>query len=359
MPTNIDALRKQINAKYKDQILVQGMDLKIETWERATTGSLVFDLMLGGGWPLNVWNEVIGQESSGKTTIAYKTIAEQQRLNPQHQTVWVASEDINPMWAETLGVDLARVEFVQTNVMEIAFDVMLAAATERVADAIVVDSYPALVPTEEDEKSMEEFTVGRGALLTNKFFRKVGSTMRRSLTDPDRSCLYLMINQWRDRIGVIGRADPRITPGGKGKNYSFFTRVDVTRIDWIKNSGKDKVGQVMKATTMKNKTAPPQRVGEVDFYFDDHKEHEAGSYDTTKQTHALGLTLGVIEQRGAWYYFQDQQWQGLAATMTALQTDHILSAAVDSEVRRILLGTAPPPPPEKPRRTRTPRKQAA
>ena len=121
--------------------------------------------------------------------------------------------------------------------------------------------------------------------------------------------LGLFVNQWRERIGVF-MGDPRTTPGGKGKNYSFLTRVEVAREEWLTTSSKVKVGQAIKARAIKNKTAPPQRIANVDFYFDDHKEHSKGSYDTVKQVHAVALATDIIEQHGAWYSFGDRKWQG-------------------------------------------------
>ena len=256
MPSEIDALINQINKKQQENILVRGSDLRHITYQRVTTGSLAFDLMLGGGWPLNCWNEVIGSESHGKTTMVLKTIAANEALNPNYHTLWVAAEEFDPEWAAVLGVNLDNFTFVLTNVMENAYDAVLAILEERAVDAVVIDSYPALVPSEEDDKNMMELTVGRGAYMTNKFMRKSMAVQRRSLTEPDRPCLSILINQWRERIGVMF-GDPRTTPGGKGKNYRFLTRVEVAREEWISDTAKRKVGQVIKARTLKNKTAPP------------------------------------------------------------------------------------------------------
>src|SRR5262245_37107942 len=163
VPDEIDALVAAVNRKQKETVLVRGHELRHQTWRRAPTGSLAFDLMLGGGWPLNNWSEIIGQESSGKTTIASKTIAANPELNPGYHTLWVAAEDVDPAWMEdAIGLDLNRITFVTSNVMEVAYDVVLEAMEQRAVDAVVIDSYPALVPSEEDDKNMMELTVGRG-----------------------------------------------------------------------------------------------------------------------------------------------------------------------------------------------------
>lgn len=353
MPDVIDVLIETINKRYKDEVLVRGSALQHATWQRGTTGSLVFDVMLGGGWPLNTWNEIIGNESSGKTTMALKTIAAHQALKPEYHTLWVAAEDFDSEWAATLGVDVSRLTFVTTNVMELAYDAALAVMEERACDAVVLDSYPALVPSDEDDKNMMEMTVGRGAYFTNKFMRKSYGAMSRSLTEYDRPVLALFINQWRERIGVL-HGDPRITPGGKGKNFAFVSRVEVARTDWIKR-GQIKVGQTIKGRTLKNKTAPPQREALVDFYFEDSGNHAAGDYDLLKQVHAVALSTDVIEQHGAWYHFGDSKWHGEAKVLSDMQADPLLVAALAAHVRHRLLGEPLPAPQEKPKR-RLPRK---
>jgi RecA/RadA recombinase len=136
-------------------------------------------------------------------------------------------------------------------------------------DCVVIDSLPALVPSSENEKEMEESTVGRTALLTNKFFRKVGKASKRSLTESERPFIGIMINQWRSKIGVM-YGDPRTTPGGLGKDYAFFTRIEIKRDDWVEvGTGQEKhrVGQTIKIRTLKNKSAPPGSTALVDFYF--------------------------------------------------------------------------------------------
>ena len=155
----LEAVIAAINKK--GEILFRGSDLLDVSFQRATTGSLSLDLMLGGGWPLNCLNEVIGVESSGKTSLTLKTIAAQQARNPDYHTLWVASEDFDFEWAATLGVDVSRMTFVLSNIMEEAYEACLRVMTQRAADAVIIDSMPALVPSEENEKTMMDLTVGR------------------------------------------------------------------------------------------------------------------------------------------------------------------------------------------------------
>jgi recombination protein RecA len=338
MASEIDALISSVNKKAKAEILIKGSALLHQTWQRQSSGSLGLDVMLGGGWPLNAMNEIIGLEGSGKTTIALKTLAHQQALDPNHHTVWAASEEFDPAWAHTLGVDVSRMTFVVTNVMEEVYESVLQVMTERAADAVVIDSLPALVPLEEAEKAMNEITVSRGALLTNKLMRKAYGAMNRSRVEYDRPVFVLLVNQWRDRMVQYG--DPRTTPGGKGKNYAFVTRVEVSRLEFIAYHGA-KVGQTIKCRTIKNKTAPPQRETEFDFYFTDHLSFAAGDYDTAKEVFELGLANDVIAQKGAWYHFKGRKWQGKDAAWKAINTDPTLMRSLDTEVRAVLGIVAP------------------
>ena len=137
----------------------------------------------------------------------------------------------------------------------------------RAVDCVVLDSLPALIPNNEWDKDMEEFSVGLGARLTSKFFRKSAKAQRRSLIHEDRGCTGLIVNQWRQKIGVMW-GDPRTTPGGLAKNFSYFARVEVKRDEWLKE-GKQAVGQTIKGRTIKNKTYKPQQQAVVDFYFAD------------------------------------------------------------------------------------------
>jgi recombination protein RecA len=334
MPTEIDAVIAAVNKKAKREVLVRGADLRHQTFQRVTSGSLSIDLALGGGWPLNCPNEIIGLESMGKTVLAMQTVAANQGIDPKHHTVWGAAEELDPVWAAKNGIDLDRVTFVMTNIMEEMYDSILEVLEKRATDAVVLDSLPALMPELEDDKTMGEPVVGKGALLTNKFFRKLYSAQTRSLVEYDRPALLLVVNQWREMIGVM-HGDPRTTPGGRGKNYAYMTRVEVTREEWLKD-GDRQVGQVIKVRTIKNKTAPRWRTGQVDFYFDDSNEHEAGRYDTLRDVWAVAEDVGAVERKGAWYHFKQHKWNGKDAVWKAMQADPKLAQAIDTEVRREL-----------------------
>ena len=312
-----------LNKKLGEGSVVIGGNIREDLIGRATTGSTTFDYVLGGGFPTNQWNELIGEPSHGKTAIALKTIAANQAIDLDYITVWVAAEQWVPEYAEMCGVDTSRVIVIETNIMEEAFDAVLAFAESKSVDAIVIDSLPALVPGPEDEKNMDEMTVGRGALITNKFFRKAGAAMKRSLTEAERPILGIIINQWRMKIGVM-HGDPRTTPGGVGKDYAYFTRAEVKRDEWIETgsgTNKVRVGQRIKIRVIKNKTAPPQQIAYIDYYFQDHSIYQAGDYDKAKEVAAMVIIKEIVDRRGGWIYYGERKWQGQEALVTSIREE--------------------------------------
>ena len=323
-----------LNKKFGDNVVVLASDIRTDLIPRITSGSTTLDYVLGGGFPGNQWNELIGEPSHGKTALALKTVAANQRLNPEHTTVWVAAEQWVPEYAAMCGVDTSRVIVIETSIMEEAYQAVIQFAESKSVDAIVIDSLPALSPAPEMEKDMSEMTVGRGALLTNKFFRVVGTAMKRSLVEDERPVLGLIINQYRMKIGVM-HGDPRTTPGGEGKNYAFFTRCEVRRDEWIEigsGTNKVRVGQRVKVRTLKNKTAPPQRVAYFDFYFADGGDCTAGEFDFAKEVASLAVVKGIIDRKGGWYYHGERKWQGIEPVIASIREEVDLKEALEKEV---------------------------
>ena len=323
----------EINKKMGKDTIVKGSDIT-QHGQRFTTGSIALDVALGGGWPANQWHELIGEASNGKTALALKTIAMNQARDPEFTAVWVAAEEWVPGYADMCGVDTERLYVVSTNVMEEAYEAVIRLVESKAIDCIVLDSLPALVPSAEDEKEMEEATVGRGALLTNKFFRKVGKASKRSLTEPERPFIGLIINQWRSKVGVM-YGDPRTTPGGLGKDYAFFTRIEVRRDEWIEaGTGQEKrrVGQTIKFRVIKNKSAAPSATASVDFYFGEGGELAPGEFDFAKEILAIGILNKVITRAGAYYRYGDKQWMGQDGTLQAIREDIDLKEALERDV---------------------------
>lgn len=334
----VDKLMAKLNKKFGADTLILGSEIRDDLVGRTTSGSLALDLILGGGWPTNQWHEIVGEESNGKTAVALKTIAANQAKDPNFTTVWVAAEQWVASYAELCGVDVGRIYLINTNIMEHAYEAVIQLVQSKAVDCIVIDSLPALVPSAENEKEVEEFTVGRGALTTNKFFRKVGIASKRSMTESERPFIGLMINQYRDKVGVM-YGDTKTTPGGKGKNYSYFTRVEVRRKDWIevgKGDAKRRVGQTIALKTLKNKSAPPQQAAFIDFYFTEGGSVSPGDYDFAKEIVALGILNGVISRAGAYYRYGERQWQGADAMVISIKEEVDLKETLEKDVLEVV-----------------------
>lgn len=305
--------------------------------DRIPSGSLTLDVILGGGWPQNHWVEVIGDPSNGKTALALKTIASNQARDPNFTVVWIAAENFDKGYAEMCGVDTDRVLIVENNIMEEAFEAAIQFCDSKAIDMLVIDSLPALVPIAEDEKTMDEFTVGRGALLTGKFFRKVGHATKRALDGSERPVLGIVINQYRMKIGVM-HGDPRTTPGGVGKDYAYSIRCEVKRDDWLEvGSGVEKrrVGQTIRVRTIKNKTYPPQQTAYFDFYFANGGDIDRGNIDVAKEIAALATLHGIVERKGGWYYYGDRKWQGSQALLESLREEIDLNEEITAAVMEV------------------------
>jgi recombination protein RecA len=345
----MDAILLQANKEYGEGTLIRGADIKDDVVKRVSTGSLAFDLAMGGGLPLNSWTELLGEPSNGKSVLAMKAVGAAMDVDPKYQCLYVASEDFFPAWAQKLGFDMDRTTVCRTRVMEEAYDVVEKALDERAVDAIIIDSLSALAPLDELEGNITDWQVGLGARLTNKFMRKVAAAQRRSLTDPlDRDCLAVIISQWREKVGVQW-GDNRTTPYGRGKEFHYVLRVETRKEEWLTHR-EQKVGFKMKARMVKNKTAPPQRVAEVDFYFDDvittdgEILHRAGEYDRVKEVSNLALAFDVVELRGSRYFYRDDSWHGKEAFLEAVREDKAFSAELARNVTAAVTGVTLPQP---------------
>ncbi len=326
--------------------LIRGSDICYDELPRITSGSLALDVALGGGWPANQWIEAVGEFSSGKSTLITKTIAANQARDPNWSVWWVAAEPFNTTWAEDLGVDLKRVFVHDTNVAQVAFQKVLDVAETREVDCIVIDSLPALVPIEEDDKGMAEIDVGTMAKLNNKFWRKQGTASRRSLVDPeDRPITGFVVNQWREKIGGYG--DPRTTPGGKMKDFAYFVQVETRRSDHI-TVGKERVGIIMSVTTRKNKSFRPFMTADVGFYYTDAPGHAKGSYDVIREARDLAISFDIFKLAGSWYTYidsngEEHRWQGREGISKALEADIDLFNLVSQDVMAVVKPAIPPP----------------
>lgn len=340
MNREAEALYAKISKEMGEGVAVHGSDMRIA--RRYPTGSLSLDVSLGGGWPSGQWSEIVGHESHGKTAVALKTIAACQQADPNFTVLWMAAEHYDVEQAEALGVDNTRVLVVTSQAMEFVYQTILDGAASKGYDCIVLDSYPALVPDEEEEKGMDESVMAIGARLTGKFFRKIADHMRRE--DTERQIFGLFINQFRDAIGKFSpHGTPKTSPGGNAKNYAFYTRVEVKRAEYIDESrpgkGKVTVGQTIKAQTIKNKSAAPRQTAVIDFYFRDapYLGFKRGDYDEVKQIFTLGIVYDVITRRGAYFDMGDHSKEnfplnGRAAAEQAIREEVDLRDYLKKEI---------------------------
>jgi recombination protein RecA len=338
---SIDSVVAAVNKRLGDGTLLKGHDLRHHVLPRVSSGSLALDIALGGGWPLNCWNEIQGEPSNGKSVLALKTIAANQAVDNSYTALWIAAEPFVTPWAIACGVDMDRMIVADTRVMEEAYQIAIEMLDDRHIDALVIDSLSALTPIEEDEKAMDDMQVALGARITGKFMRKSSVAQRRSLTQPDRNCLCLIISQWREKVGVM-YGDNRITPYGRAKEFFYMIRGEVRRDEFI-GPDKHRVGLALKVRITKNKTAPPQRMATLDFYWEDHERHRAGDFDVGKQVANIAMDLDVVELNGSMYAFGGQKWRGKEQFFTAIEEDAKLQRDLEQEVRRRagLLGLTP------------------
>jgi recombination protein RecA len=312
-----------LNKTYGVGTAVMASDLEVP--DTMTTGLLSLDTIFGGGLPVGEWVEYRGAKSAGKSSLMHTCVAANQKMNPDFNALWVASETYDKGQAKALGVDLDRVTVVPTKKMELAFQTMIDAHESGEVDLCILDSYPALSGDEEVGKAMDEFTTAIGARNFGKFIRKIGANP----TD-GKQMSGVIINQYRQRPGAYAPRGntPMTTPGGEAKDYFYYIILKLARDEWIteKRPGyKDAVtvGQTIKMTTEKNKAAPPQQMVSLDFYFRNAPilGFKRGEFDIALDYFTVASLFGIIQKRGAWYYYKDYKWQGKQSVLESLRED--------------------------------------
>lgn len=340
----LDELVARTRKKYGPSAVFVASELV--TPPRLTSGSLSLDVAMGGGWPTNEWTEIAGHPSSGKTAIVHKTIAVNQALDPDFAVMWVSSEGYNKQWASLLGVDTDRVHQFPAHEMAEAYDVMADATASKAVNLLVLDSLPALMPDDEEEKSVADPTVATGAKMTNRFFRK--AKIRRAYDGTERPMLGIVINQWRSKIGYAPNGvAQRERPGGGGKDYAYVVRLEASRAEDIVEDrpgrGKAKVGQTIKVLAAKNKTAPPGRIAALDLYYADTENgmFHAGDYDAVKELIMLGILTEAIERHGSYYDVGGVRTKAKEGLLEHLRGDLTAQQELDAAIRRRALGRVP------------------
>jgi recombination protein RecA len=257
------------------------------------TGAFALDLALGvGGIPRGRITEVFGPESSGKTTLMLSVIAGAQRAGGLAAFV-DAEHAVDPSYAKRIGVNLDDLLISQPDSGEEALTIAETLIRSNAVDVVVVDSVAALVPRAELEGQMGDATVGAQARLMSQAMRKLTSCIHKAKT----ACIFT--NQIREKIGVMF-GNPETTPGGRALKFYSSVRIDMRRVNVIKDSAGKVVGSHVRAKVVKNKVAPPFTEAEFDIMYDVGIAREGSVID-------VATDLGVIEKKGSWLAFDSQQ----------------------------------------------------
>lgn len=295
--------------------------------EAIPTGSIALDLALGiGGVPRGRVIEIYGPESSGKTTLCQHIIANAQRSGGYAAFI-DAEHALDRTYAARCGVDVNNLLISQPDTGEQALEIVDSLVRSNAIDVVVIDSVAALAPRAEIEGEMGDAHVGLQARLMSQALRKLTSGISNSNT------AIVFTNQLRDKIGVMF-GNPETTAGGKALKFYASVRIDIRRIDSIKQ-GQDVVGNRTRARVVKNKVAPPFKSAEFDIMYSEGISREGGLID-------LGLEMGLVRKSGAWFTVGDiRLGQGRENAKEYLRQNSDVASAIEEQIRGNLLSFKP------------------
>jgi len=287
--------------------------------ETIPTGAIGLDIALGvGGVPRGRIVEVFGPESSGKTTVALHIVAEAQKAGGDAAFI-DAEHALDPIYAKKLGVDIDNLIVSQPDTGEQALEIAEALVRSGAIDVIVVDSVAALVPKAEIDGEMGDAHVGLQARLMSQALRKLAGVISKSKTTA------IFINQLREKVGIMF-GNPETTPGGRALKFYATVRLDVRRIETIKQ-GTDAIGNRTRVKVVKNKVAPPFKEAEFDIIYGQGISKEGSILD-------VGVNLDIINKSGAWFSYNGQRiGQGRENVKQFLKENQEILNEVEKKIR--------------------------
>lgn len=315
----IEAAMGQIEKQFgKGSIMKLGEHSTLDV-DSISTGCLDLDIALGiGGVPRGRIIEVFGPESSGKTTIALHVVAEAQKTGGAAAFV-DAEHALDPSYARNLGVDTENLIVSQPDTGEQALEIAEALVRSGAVDVIIVDSVAALVPRAEIEGEMGDSHVGLQARLMSQALRKLAGAVNKS------KCVIIFINQLREKVGVMF-GNPETTPGGRALKFYASVRMDIRRIDSIKQ-GEEVVGNRTRIKVTKNKVAPPFKQAEFDIMYNEGISRAGNVLD-------VGVREELIQKSGAWFSYNDTRLgQGRENAKQYLRDNETLMLQIENKIR--------------------------
>lgn len=316
----LDAAISQIEKQYgKGSIMKLGESVNTMNVDAVPTGSLSLDIALGiGGLPKGRVVEIYGPESSGKTTVALHVVAEVQKMGGIAGFI-DAEHALDPVYARNIGVDIDNLYISQPDSGEQALEITETMVRSGAVDIVIVDSVAALVPKAEIDGDMGDSHVGLQARLMSQALRKLTSIISKS------NCIVIFINQLREKVGVMF-GNPETTTGGRALKFYSSVRLDVRRIESLKQAG-EVVGNRTRIKVVKNKVAPPFREAEFDIMFGKGISREGDILD-------LASDCGVVNKSGAWYAYHDEKiGQGRENAKQYLKENPEVRDEIEKQVR--------------------------